>query len=104
MDLLARQTEDGVTVTCQQPVTCQWPRCDCGVLAQRTYDQWKTTNPDDEFLGEEPTPDENLPPEPEPCPRCNYEQGHRGFKRGKEVWVHCPVCNGIGTIERGKDE
>jgi len=28
------------------------------------YDAWKTTNPDDEFLGPEPEDEDELPPEP----------------------------------------
>lgn len=32
----------------------------------RTYDDWKTTNPEDEFLGPDPDDRDDEPPEPDP--------------------------------------
>jgi hypothetical protein len=31
--MMFRKTADGVPVECPQPITCQWPICDCGKLA-----------------------------------------------------------------------
>lgn len=45
----------------------------------RTYDQWKTTNPADEFLG------------PESCWDCDGT----GFVDGKE----CEWCRGSGEVD-----
>jgi hypothetical protein len=33
-------------------------------MLHKTYDHWKSTNPDDEHLGPEPSDEDELPPEP----------------------------------------
>lgn len=40
-----------------------------------TYDHWKTTNPEDAFLGPDPQ------------------------EQGPEFWDTCPVCDGFGNKE-----
>jgi hypothetical protein len=54
-----------------------------------TYDNWKTTNPADEFLG------------PEPCPFCGGYKVLPVLSFGcREVLVPCPFCCDEEDLEK----
>ena len=66
-----------------------------------SYDHWKTTNPEDRWLG--PDPDED---EPEltviiECARCRGD-GEIGYSHGGPDYIwseRCRACNGTGLSE-----
>lgn len=64
-----------------------------------TYDHWKTTNPEDQWMGHEPETIVN-------CPTCGGEGGYEkriwvyevgcGYGHDSSDWQICPTCNGVG--------
>ncbi len=63
-----------------------------------TYDNWKTTNPADEFLGPEPREQDDASEiRIVACSCCGGDGGF--YEGGNERWTRCTACNGDGELE-----